>query len=141
MPTADATGPVDFAAVQFPTHSLTGAIVPELRKLTDAGFIRILDLLFVSKDAAGDVVIIELDEVDQEIASIFDELDGEIAELISREDADAIAESLPADTSAALIVWENIWAVGMASAVRASEGELLSFQRIPADIVAAALDS
>jgi hypothetical protein len=48
------------------------------------------------------------------------------------------AESLEPNTSAALIVWENVWARKVAQAMRDAGGELVAFERLPHEVVQAA---
>ena len=56
-------GPVEYIVVGFPGNNFTGEIAPELAKLVTSGAIRILDLLFIGKDAAGDVIVVEVNEL------------------------------------------------------------------------------
>ena len=46
-------GPVDVYIIGFPGNKFTGRIAPAILELVENGTIRILDLLFVSKDAEG----------------------------------------------------------------------------------------
>ena len=47
-------------------------------------------------------------------------------------------EALAPNSSAALLVWENVWARTVTKAMRDAGGELLAFERVPHDIVQAA---
>jgi hypothetical protein len=132
-------GPVDFALVAFPGNRFKGEIVPALKELVDNGTIRILDLVFVEKDADGSVLVVELDEADDETSGAFDDLEGEGSELLSDGDLELAAESLEPGNSALLLVWENTWAARMVHALRDADFRLLAHERIPADAVAAAV--
>jgi hypothetical protein len=46
-----------------------------------------------------------------------------------------VAEGLEPNSSAALLIWENVWARKVAQAMRDAGGELLAFERIPHDVV------
>ena len=96
---------------------------------------RYLDLLFVGKNAEGAVVVIEYDEL-EELAA-FAGLDGEVGGIISDEDVAHVADALEPGSSAALLIWEDVWASEFAVAVRESGGVLLQGARIPYEIVEA----
>ena len=49
------TGPVEYLVVGFPDGNVNDDIAPELAKLVDNQTIGILDIVFLAKDAAGDV--------------------------------------------------------------------------------------
>ena len=135
-------GPVEYMVVAFPGNEFNGAIAPELAKLVDDGTIRILDLVFITKDADGDFAAIEFDEHDG--LSAFASIDGEIGGVISHEDVEHAAEALEPNSSAALLVWEDTWATPFVEAMRASGGVLVEGARIPHDLiepVLAGLDS
>ena len=134
----DEIGPVDFAILGFPGNQFRGDIAPALADLTDKGIIRIIDIAFVAKNASGDVEAFELTQLDPQVQAGLDALGVEVSGLLSDEDLLEVGGELPADSSAALIVWENVWARGVASAVRGAGGELLDFGRIPHDVVQAA---
>src|SRR4026209_901838 len=60
------TGPVDVYIIGFPGNKFTGRIAPAIGELVDNGTIRVLDLLFVMKDADGVVTTIEATDLDEE---------------------------------------------------------------------------
>jgi hypothetical protein len=130
-------GPVEYIIVGFPGNEFTGDIAPALANLIDNKTIRILDLLFIGKDADGDVVAFEYDEL--EGVSAFSELDGEAGGVISEADIEYAASALAPGSSAALLVWEDLWATEFADALRGSGGVLLEGGRIPHDLAEAAL--
>lgn len=128
-------GPVEYLAMAFPGNKFRGEIAPELRKLVDGGIVRILDLTFVKRDADGSVHALELSALDPEEARVFDDINGEVGALLSEEDIAIIAEEFPPNSSAAIVVWENTWAVPLAKAVRRADGILVAHERVPAAIV------
>jgi Family of unknown function (DUF6325) len=103
----------------------------------ESGTVRILDLLFIGKDAEGDVVALEVDELGDELD--FGSLDGEVGGLISPEDIAYAAAALEPNSSAALLVWEDLWAAPFVQALRNANGVLLEGGRIPQDLIEAAL--
>jgi hypothetical protein len=138
---ASEIGPVDYMIVAFPGNEFKGEIAPALADLVDAGTIRIMDLAFVGKNEAGETVSFELMELDPEVRAGFERAGIEVTGLFSEEDLEAAAEELEPNSSAALLVWENVWAREVAQAMRNAGGELLDFERLPHDVVQAARDA
>ena len=85
-------GPVEYIIVGFPGNRFNGEIAPELADLVESGTVRILDLVFIGKDADGSVVAFELDELDA--AAGFGQLDADVGGLISPEDIEYAAAAL-----------------------------------------------
>jgi len=131
------TGPVEYVVVAFPGNKFTGKIAPALRELIDSRTIRILDLVFIGKDEDGSVVAFEIDEVDSELG--FTDLEGEVGGLISPTDVEHVASFLEPNMSAALLIWEDLWAAPFADAVRESNGIIIEGARIPHELIAPAL--
>jgi uncharacterized membrane protein len=133
-------GPIEYLIVGFPGNKFKGEIIPALAELVENNTIRILDLVFVAKDEEGNVAAVELTELDpdDEAAAISDisEVD---AGLLNEDDIQLAAESLENNSSAGLLVFENVWAARFAEAVRNADGQLLANERIPHDVVEAAL--
>lgn len=132
------TGPVDVYIIGFPGNKFTGRIAPAIRELVDNGTIRVLDLLFVMKDADGVVTTIAIEDLDQEGAA-FAELDVTEPGSLNEEDADEVSEDLPANSAAMLVAFENVWARKVVSALAAADAVLIDSIRIPADVVEQAL--
>ena len=130
-------GPVEYLILGFPGNMFTGQIVPELAKLIDSGLVRIIDLTFISKDADGEVEVVEYDAV-EELAA-FAGLNAEVGGILTAEDIAYAAQSLEPNTSAALLVWEDTWAAPFAAAVRDANGVILEGARIPHEIIEQAM--
>ncbi len=130
-------GPVEYLIVGFPGNEFNGQIAPELAKLISNGTIRIIDLVFILKDADGDVAVAEFDE--HEALAPFAELDGEVGGIISHQDIEHAAVDLEPNSSAALLIWEDIWAAPFVEALRESGGVLIEGSRIPHDLIEDAL--
>jgi uncharacterized protein DUF6325 len=134
----DEIGPVDYAVVAFPGNRFRGEIGPALSDLVDSNTIRIIDIAFVGKDANGDVVALELTELDPEVQASLDSAGIEVGGLLNEDDLMSTAEELEPDSSAALIVWENVWARRVTQAMRDAGGVLVAFERLPHEVVQAA---
>ena len=131
--------PVEFAMFAFDDTRITGDIVPALTALVENELVHIIDLVFVRKEADGQVTAFELDDLPADAAAAFADLDHDIEGLVSTEDLDHEADLLEPGTSAIIVVWETLWAQRFTDAVRAAGGVLVDNQRIPAEVVEAAL--
>src|SRR5438093_2943480 len=60
-------GPVDYAIVAFPGNKFRGEIAPALAELVEREIIRIIDVAFIGKSEEGDVVAMELTELDPDV--------------------------------------------------------------------------
>ncbi|MGP0031904.1 MAG: DUF6325 family protein [Acidimicrobiales bacterium] len=130
-------GPVNYLVVGFPGNKFNGEIAPALGQLVDDGLIRILDLVFVGKDTDGDVTVFEYDEHDDLV--LFAEIDAEVGGLANDEDIDRVGGLLEPGNSAALLIWEDLWAAPLAEAMRNSGGIALEGARIPHELIQSAL--
>lgn len=131
-------GPVEFLTIAFPGNNFDGRIVPELERLVASGTVRIIDLVFVSKDADGSITTFEYEDLEGDAAA-FGALDGEAGDLISDEDIELAANDLDPNSSAVFLLWEDCWATPFAEAIRAADGVIVAGGRIPHDAVEAAL--
>lgn len=138
--TTEVHGPIDFVLIEFPADRLTGEAGPALVDLVEQGLIRLLDLTVISKAEDGSVVVLEL--TDPLVGGGgFEYFAGAQTGLIGDDDIRESAEAMTPGTVAALIIYENTWAVPFVGAVRNSGGELIASARIPAPDVMAALDA
>jgi len=131
-------GPVDYAVIAFPGNKFRGEIAPAIADLVDAGTIRVIDVAFVGKNADGDAVAMELMELDPDVQEGLDKAGVVVGGLFNEDDLMDIAADLPPETSAAVLVWENVWARKVTQTMRDAGGQLVTFDRIPHDIVQAA---
>ncbi|WP_371478836.1 DUF6325 family protein [Kitasatospora sp. NBC_00315] len=135
--TADTVGPVDVAVVAFDGNRFSGEVAPALLELQDNGTVRILDLTFVRKERDGSLSVVEV--ADSEVAAAFDRVTQAEFDLLSDEDLAAAAAGLEPESSALVVVWENTWAARLASALRASHGQVLLLERVPREEVVQAI--
>jgi hypothetical protein len=128
-------GPVEYMIVSFPGNRFTGEIAPALAKLVEANTIRIIDLAFVGKDADGTIAAFELSDVDEEVRRGLDALGLEGTGLLGEEDLLDAGAALEPNSSAAMLLWEDVWAAELAATLRGAGGELVVIGRIPHDVV------
>lgn len=132
-------GPVDYVVVKFPGNKFNGEIAPELANLEKSGIIRVIDLVFVLKDEKGKVLITEAKNLGGDTGDAFSSFAEKASELFSLDDIEAIAEVLPINCSAGIILFENTWAVRFKEAVINSKGVLIDQGRIPAEIISSVM--
>jgi hypothetical protein len=137
----DELGPVDYLVVEFPpgAQNFDGEMAAELVRLSDAGTIRVLDLLIVQKAADGSVDAYEIDETDavDEIRA----LETHVSEILAADDVLNLAAAMEPGSVAGVLVWENTWAAPFASAARRAGGQLIATGRIPIQAIAASLEA
>lgn len=133
-------GPVEVIVLEFPEHQFTGEIIPELARLVAAGTIVVIDGVFVRRDAAGDLLVIELADLPDTAASdgadqAADLLVEDAEDLLSAEDITDLAADLAPGSAAAILAFEHRWALGLRRAITGAGGRLVTSFRIPADVV------
>ena len=143
MDVLDELGPIDYLVIEFPAGKadFSGAMAEKLKELVEAGIVRVLDLLIITKDDDGAVDAFELHDFDNEDAGALRELGGEFTQLLSEEDVGHIAAALEPGTVAAALVWENSWAAPFGASVRHSGGQLVASGRIPTQAILAAVEA
>ena len=136
------TGPVQLLVVGFEHPDFKGEVLAHLQGLREHDLVRVIDILLVNKDAAGELrtrQISDLSEAEaQELGALAAALiglgaaaggDGEAAaRLWSAEDGlteddlvDVLAE-IPPDTAVAIALLEHRWAIPLREAIIAAGG-------------------
>jgi|tagenome__1003787_1003787.scaffolds.fasta_scaffold19153839_2 uncharacterized membrane protein len=126
-------GPVELYLIGFDGERPGPEVVDALLDLNDTDTVRLLDLLFVTKTDAGDVTVIELDEVDE--AWGLSGIAGDELGLAGEEDVEDLADAIEPGTSAALLLVEHLWVRSFAEALDKAGGKVLVVERIPAPVV------
>ena len=134
-------GPVEYMIVAFPGNEFKGEILPELARLQDTNTIRIIDLAVVIKDEDGKAEALEVSDLGSEFGGALANLLGnEGGGLLNEDDLMAAADELEPNSSAALLVWEDVWATKLRDAIVNAGGELWDLERVPGEVVQAAID-
>ena len=131
-----AVGPVDVYIIGFPGNKFSGRIAPAILELVENRTIRVIDLLFLSKDADGVVTRLEAADIDEDGAAYLS-IDVTQPGALGQEDAEEVSDDLPANSSALLIAFENLWVGKVVDALRAADAVLIDSIRIPVDVVEA----
>ena len=137
----DELGPVDWIVVEFPGSKFNGEIAPVLQDLVERGLIKVLDLMMLRKDDAGELEIFEVSDLeDGELGELRTE-EAELAMVLSEQDVLDVAETIEPGSTAAVLVWENLWAAPFGTAVRHAGGQLVAGGRIPIQAVIGAIEA
>ena len=128
-------GPIDFIALEFQTDQLTGESLPALLELVQNQIVRVIDLVIILKDQDGETQVLEIEELAPNTLAIFDPLNVEISGIIQVEDIEMITEQMEANTTAALLLIENLWAIKFGEAVIRASGRMVMYDRIPFEVV------
>jgi uncharacterized membrane protein len=129
--------PVDVMVIGFPGNKFSGRIAPAVLELVDNGTIRVIDLLFVSKDPDGVVTTLAASDVDAQTGPAYLSINVVQPGALGPDDAEELAEDLKPNSSALLIAFENIWAQKVVDACRDADAVMIDQIRIPADVVEA----
>jgi hypothetical protein len=137
----DELGPVDYLIIEFPVGqaNFTGDMAAELASLVDAGTIRLLDLMILTKGDDGAIDAFEIDDFEglDELRA----LETDLANLLAEEDVEHLAAAMEPGSVAGVLVWENTWAAPFASAARRAGGQLIANGRIPIQAILASVEA
>jgi len=128
-------GPVDLLVLEFPGNNFKGDIMRNLYELVAAGTIRIIDLVLITKNEANVISALNLHELGQEAIQALLALHASINQMITMEDINAIADELDLNSSAAILLYENLWAVKTKQAMLDANGKFRFFARIPESVI------
>ena len=137
----DELGPIDWIVVEFPEPKLTGEVAPILKDLVDRDLIRVLDLLFLTRDEEGGFEVFEATDMDDSDIGELRAYETELAMLLSEQDVIDLAETIEPGSSAAVLVWENVWAAPVGAAIRHAGGQLVASGRIPTQAILAVIEA
>jgi hypothetical protein len=134
-------GPIDFIAVGFKGNNFDGSILEALTKASDSGAIRVVDLVFVIKDAKGNVTMAEIEDQHAELKAVAKQLGhkGDMP-LLTEDDVNSLGDSMDYNTSAGILVIEQLWAKGLKKALIDANAELLDEGRIHTDKISDAVE-
>ena len=137
----DTLGPVDYLIVEFPAgaSNFTGEMAKELLALVDAGTIRVIDVLILTKNEDGSVDAMELSDIEE--LGPLQAVEAQLASLLAADDVEHLAAAMDPGSTAGVLIWENLWAAPFASAARRSGGQLIATGRIPIQAIIASIEA
>jgi Family of unknown function (DUF6325) len=130
-----AIGPIELLVVKFPGNQFKGEIAPALQELIDNGTIHVIDLIFAIKDEGGNLAVLELNDLGDERLAVFQPKQSELSGSLTEDDARSLAGGLENNSSAAIMLFENVWATRFADALRNADGQLILNERIPRVVI------
>lgn len=144
-------GPMQLLVIVFDNPSFHGQIRRELEAVMDKGIIRLIDLLFIWKDAEGNIRSMEVTQLDEEEKMRFGAVVGGLMGYgaggeegaregmeagilaavednygITEEDIMEIKEDIPEGTAAAILIIEHLWAKKLKQAISDAGGRVAS---------------
>jgi hypothetical protein len=134
-------GPLSYLIVEFPGNKMTGEGFATLVNLVDQGIIRILDLMFVTRDSDGSMRALELQDIDHDGQFDLAIFAGASSGLLSEGDLSEAASVIEPGSAAGILIFENRWATPFIQALRRGEAQLVAAGYIPQSDIVAALDA
>jgi Family of unknown function (DUF6325) len=139
---SDELGPIDVVVIAFPADApMSGEAVPILWDLIERGIVRILDVMFVTKDEQSRISGFEARNLRGQGLEELSEFEGASSGLLGEDDIAVAGEALDPGVSAVLIMYENRWAAPFVAAVRRNGGVPVAFERVRPDDFLAALEA
>ena len=127
--------PLEYALIKFEDARPTGKIVPELLDLARRGIVRFVDIVFIQKEADGNIRTFELNDLDPESYALFVPLGEYVSSLFTNDDLAIAASKLPENSAAMLILWENLWVANLRKAILDAGGQLVERVQIAPEVV------
>ena len=127
-------GPTQYIVIGFEGNHFSGEIMPEIKRLKDNNLIRILDVLVVQRDDVGDLMSFEMADLPDLQEHAID-LDQELGQWFSQDDIEQIGESIPENSTVALLLVEHVWAEPLVDAISRAKGQLIAQTYVPHELV------
>jgi Family of unknown function (DUF6325) len=139
-------GPVQVLVVGFDEPTFSGEVLAELRRLREAGIVRLIDVLLVSRTEDGTLETLEAPEgFASDLGGVAGEILGQPAVAADAEpaptkieadpDPDAaetefpamwsLADAIPTGSTAAVALIEHVWAAPLSAAIQRAGGTAL----------------
>ena len=129
-------GPLEYLVIGFDGDRFDGSIAAQIEKVVDRGSIRLVDVVFITRDAEGAAVVVELSNTDDPRFASFAHLLVELKALFTPGDLEEIADSLPLGTSGLVLLFEHRWAEDLKDAIGAAGGFLVTRAVVPPEVLA-----
>lgn len=112
-------GPIDYIIVGFEGNKFDGSILKAVGEAVDSGAIALVALSAVSKDAEGNVTTVDISDTELVPAGGVDQAD-----------LDEVADLIQDNSTAGLLVVEQLWAKPLKKALLDANGVLVAEGRI-----------
>jgi hypothetical protein len=134
-------GPVQVLVVGFDRPTFSGEVLAELSRLREAGIVRLIDVLLVSRSGDGTLQTLEPpDGFAADLGGLAAEVLGQPADAVAQPDSVAaepdatkiesastwsLADAIPMGRTAAVALIEHIWAAPLSAAIQRAGGSPL----------------
>ncbi|HEY4269176.1 MAG TPA: hypothetical protein VGM94_13395 [Galbitalea sp.] len=125
-------GPIEAVIVTFPRAGQVAAVGPIMEDLVDSDHIRVVDAILVTWDAAGELVV---NDIDDALVPLWSSISTAPQPLLNAEDAALAGQDLRPDGAAFVVVIEQTWPDHLAKLVEDSGGNVALHVRIDPDTV------
>ena len=128
-------GPVELLVLKYTGDRFTGVPAAKVKALVDAGFIRVIDVIFARKGDDGEVKVLELNDLDDDEYGHFDPVVHDISGLLNHDDVRSLTADWEPRTTAVVALFENLWAGQFRKDVEEAGGEVVLAERIPRSVI------
>ncbi len=122
-------GPIDYIIVGFEGNKFDGSILKAISEAIDKGIIALVTLSVISKDKAGTVTTVNVADIGDDYVAEFSQKYKAPKE-VEKEDIDEVADLINNNSTAGLLVIEQLWAKPLKKALLDANGVLLAEGRI-----------
>jgi uncharacterized membrane protein len=144
-------GPMQLIVMTFPTADFPTDLSDQLRVVRETGFVRLLDVAYVSKNDQSDLLVLEGTDLEQEEEEFLGIMEGAFFGYgaagdagveagmeeglvasengvfgLSEDDLLEIADRIPIGSSALFLLIEHLWALGLKDAAESSQGTVVA---------------
>jgi len=126
-----AIGPLELIVIGCPGNRFSSEILPELSAIQQQGFFEVVDLLFVRKDAEGNVAVLEVSDLDGEEQGAFASIKNNLTGAITHEDIVQLSSTIPPDTAATIVLLEHFWLGRLEQALERANGTIYMAGMVP----------
>jgi hypothetical protein len=129
-------GPIDYIIVSFDGNKFDGSILKAIADASEKGIIDVLALSIISSDDAGNISALDIANLGDGYLAEFSEAHISKDNPVTQEDLDEVGDLLEPNTTAGLLVVEQLWAKPLKEAIIKANGTLIAEGRIHPDAAA-----
>lgn len=126
-------GPIDYIVVGFRGNKFDGSILDEVAKAIDNGVISLVAISGIIKDQYGNITILDIEDNNNDAVFEFYQKYRPAENLLDEDDFNEVAEVIEPNTSAGILIIEQVWAKGLKQALIDANGTLIAEGRIHPD--------
>jgi hypothetical protein len=138
---AEPMGPISYLIAEFPGNKMTGEGFQALIDLVDRGLIRILDLMFVTREQDGSMRALNLSDLDRDGSMDLAIFEGASSGMLDGSDMADAAAAIEPGSSAGILIFENRWATSFVQALRRAGAQPVAAGYITQEAILASLDA